>query len=723
MASRFASRPVFRQLAYVSIFAATGTIAVYTITSYSNGPGRSRIQNGSLLPRDIPPRFPRIKSRDEQISDLRRSANDNIQKSTRRVSNTHHEGTGEKEDESVYDLLVIGAGATGAGIALDAATRGLKVALVERDDFSSGTSSKSTKLVHGGVRYLEKAILNLDYNQYKLVKEALHERKYFLDIAPHLSTWLPTLLPIRAWWQAPYLWAGTKMYDLLAGHQGSPEGSYFMTKNRAMGAFPTLNPDGMVGALCYYDGQHNDSRMNVSLAMTAALYGATVVNHMEVTSLEKDASGKLCGARVRDTLCESKGNNQEFTVRAKGIINATGPFSDAIQKMDEPTKRNIVAPSSGVHIVLPGWLGPQKFGLVDPSSDGRVIFLLPWEGNLIAGTTDKPCEVEESPIPRSNDIDWILNEVRKQLAPEIDLRRSDVLSAWCGIRPLVLDPNSKNTESLVRSHLVTVSKSGLLTCAGGKWTTYREMAEDAVNKAIVEFQLQPQGHRLHSDISGTGADRTTPLLDGSCQTHAVPVIGAHGYHKTLYIDLIKKFNLDAEVALHLAHSYGDRAWEVASISASVSSASSSTSGTPTLSRASHQRLSPSYPYLKAEVKYAVKNEYAMTAADILARRTRLAFLDTNAALQALPGVIDLMADELKWSRARRESEWTETVHFLATMGLPADMMSVTREQVVAGKVAATIGGGGNSVVGGARAKELQKSSPPTNSSIKISMSQ
>ncbi|EER38713.1 glycerol-3-phosphate dehydrogenase [Histoplasma capsulatum H143] len=624
MASRFASRPVLRKLAYASIFAATGTIAVYTITSYSNGLGRSRIQNGSLLPRDIPPRFPRIKSRDEQITDLRRSANDNIQKSTRRVSNTHHEGTGEKEDESVYDLLVIGAGATGAGIALDAATRGLKVALVERDDFSSGTSSKSTKLVHGGVRYLEKAILNLDYNQYKLVKEALHERKYFLDIAPHLSTWLPTLLPIRAWWQAPYLWAGTKMYDLLAGHQGSPEGSYFMTKNRAMGAFPTLNPDGMVGALCYYDGQHNDSRMNVSLAMTAALYGR-------------------------------------------------------------------------------------------------------YRGNLIAGTTDKPCEVEKSPIPRSKDIDWILNEVRKQLAPEIDLRRSDVLSAWCGIRPLVLDPNSKNTESLVRSHLVTVSKSGLLTCAGGKWTTYREMAEDAVNKAIVEFQLKPQGHRLHPNISGTGADRTTPLLDGSCQTHTVPVIGAHGYHKTLHIDLIKKFNLDAEVALHLAHSYGDRAWEVASISASASPASASTSGTPTLSPASHERLSPSYPYLKAEVKFAVKNEYAMTAADILARRTRLAFLDTNAALQALPGVIDLMADELKWSRARRESEWTVSVHFLATMGLPADMMSVTREQVVAGKVAATIGGGGNSVVGGARAKvrwaELQKSSPPTNGSIKISMSQ
>ncbi|OAX84095.1 hypothetical protein ACJ72_01531 [Emergomyces africanus] len=723
MASRFASRSVLRPLAYASIFAATGGIAIYTVTSYTSAhPRWSGTKTRSLLPGDIPPRFPQVKSRDEQISNLRRSANNLLQQTPRTELNTSLGEAKDEEDESIYDLLIIGAGATGAGIALDAATRGLKVALVERDDFSSGTSSKSTKLVHGGVRYLEKAILNLDYNQYKLVKEALHERKYFLDIAPHLSTWLPTLLPIRTWWQAPYLWAGTKMYDLLAGHQGSPEGSYFLTKNRAMGVFPTLNADGIVGALCYYDGQHNDSRMNVSLAMTAAIYGATVVNHMEVTGLEKDASGKLCGARVRDNLGENEDGKREFTVRAKGIINATGPFADAIQKMDEPTKKDIVAPSSGVHIVLPGWLGPQKFGLIDPSSDGRVIFLLPWGGNLIAGTTDNPCEVEKSPIPGGKDIDWILNEIREQLAPEVEVRRSDVLSAWSGIRPLVLEPNSKNTESLVRSHLVTVSNSGLLTCAGGKWTTYREMAEDAVNKAITEFQLKPQGHRQHPNISGSGADETAPILDGSCRTNALPVIGAHGYYKTLYIDLIKKFSLDPEVAQHLAHSYGDRAREVASLSAS--SASSSVSGTTTasttLSPTSHERLSPSYPYLKAEIQYAIKNEYAMTAADVLARRTRLAFLDTNAALQALPGVIDLMGDEMKWSCARRESEWTETIHFLATMGLPADMMSVTREQVMAGKVAMNIGedAGVNEW-----AKQPQKSSVATDGSLKISLSQ
>lgn len=187
----------------------------------------------------------------------------------------------------MYDLLVIGGGATGTGIALDAATRGLKVALVERDDFSSSTSSKSTKLVHGGVRYLEKAVWNLDYNQYKLVKEALRERRFFLDTAPHLSSWLPIMLPLQKWWEAPYFWAGTKFYDFLAGSEGI-EGSYFLTRSKAINAFPMLKKDHLFGALVYYDGQHNDSRMNISLAMTAALYGATVVNHLEVTALEKD---------------------------------------------------------------------------------------------------------------------------------------------------------------------------------------------------------------------------------------------------------------------------------------------------------------------------------------------------------------------------------------------------------------------------------------------------
>ncbi|KAK6388972.1 mitochondrial glycerol-3-phosphate dehydrogenase, partial [Oleoguttula sp. CCFEE 5521] len=327
---------------------------------------------------------------------------------------------------------------------------GLKVAVVDRDDFASGTSSKSTKLVHGGVRYLEKAVWQLDYNQYKLVVEALRERRYFLDTAPHLSSWLPIMIPVKKAWQVPYFWFGTKFYDFLAGSENI-ESSYFLTRSKALDAFPMLKKDDLWGALVYYDGAHNDSRMNVSLAMTASLYGATVVNHLEVTALEKDASGKLCGAQVKDVIAEKNGKPSEpFTIKAKGIINATGPFTDGVRKLDDQSVPEIVAPSSGVHVILPGFYAPSNMGLLDPAtSDGRVIFFLPWQGNTIAGTTDAPCDVKQNPIAGEQEIEWILSEVQNYLQPEINVRRGDVLAAWSGIRPLVRDPKKSASEGLV----------------------------------------------------------------------------------------------------------------------------------------------------------------------------------------------------------------------------------------------------------------------------------
>ncbi|CAD6445352.1 4d537ed5-aa0e-40c9-8af4-d28013ac3b3b [Sclerotinia trifoliorum] len=612
-----------------------------------------------------PPRFPGIKSRAEQIADLKRSGG-----SQGASANT----TPQNEDD-VYDLLVIGAGATGAGVALDAATRGLKVAVVERDDFSSGTSSKSTKLVHGGVRYLEKAVWELDYNQYALVKEALRERKYFLDTAPHLSSWLPIMLPLDKWWKAPYYWAGTKAYDFLAGSEGI-ETSYFLTRSKALDAFPMLKKDNLVGALVYYDGAHNDSRMNVSLAMTAALYGGTVVNHLEVTGLEKDANGKLCGATVRDLIDEKDGKtSKEFKIRAKGVINATGPFCDSIRKMDDEGVKEIVAPSSGVHVILPGYYSPQKMGLIDPkTSDGRVIFFLPWQGNTIAGTTDSPTKISYNPVASEEEIDWILSEIRRYLAPDINVRRGDVLAAWSGIRPLVKDPNAKNTESLVRNHLINISPSGLLTCAGGKWTTYRQMAEECVDEAISEFKLQPKPVRNAPDVSGTQLHDDGAHLNGTCQTHQVKLVGAHGFSKTLFINLIQHFGLETDVAKHLTENYGDRAWTVASLSS------------PTEQRfpVRGQKISPLYPFVDGEIRYAVRHEYAQTAVDVLARRTRLAFLNAQAALEAAPKVIDIMAGELGWSSKRKETEWTDTVKFLESMGLPKSKLSATRKQVESG---------------------------------------
>lgn len=576
------------------------------------------------------PKFPPTTAREEQITRLGQSS----------VA---------KDDE--YDMLVIGGGATGAGVALDAATRGLKVAVVERDDFSSGTSSKSTKLVHGGVRYLEKAFWNLDYSQYQLVKEALKERKYFLRTAPHLSSWLPIMVPVDKWWKAPYFWAGTKMYDLLAGSEGV-ESSYFLTKSKAIEAFPMLKRTGLFGGIVYYDGAHNDSRMNVSLAMTAALYGATVVNHMEVTRLLKDDKGKVCGAAMKDTIPLRDGLvSPEMNVKAKCVINCTGPFSDSIRKMDDPSFKNIVAPSSGVHVILPGYFSPSDMGLIDPStSDGRVIFFLPWQGNTIAGTTDEPCTITPNPLPTEDAIEWILSEIRHYISPDINVRRGDVLAAWSGIRPLVKDPAAKNTESLVRNHLIGISDSGLVTCAGGKWTTYRQMAEECVDAAISQFGLKTKRFMNAPAVSGTDVIDDGEILDGSCQTHTVRLIGAHGFSKTLFIPLIQHFGVETDVAMHLAESYGDRAWSVAALCQ------------PTDKRfpARGERISLLYPFVDGEVRYAVKHEYAQTAVDVLARRTRLAFLNAQAALQALPQVIDIMSEELKWDDKRQDLEWKES---------------------------------------------------------------
>ncbi|KAL2041260.1 hypothetical protein N7G274_006205 [Stereocaulon virgatum] len=680
---------LFRPLLYTTAAAAFGGGILYISYRPRHIPGSDPAvvpppkygEEGHLEP----PRFPLVKTREEQIADLKRSGGvkSALEKSKSFLGGFTAAGDGDKEQENtaedhaeIYDLLVIGGGATGSGIALDAATRGLRVAMVERDDFASGTSSKSTKLVHGGVRYLEKAVWELDYNQYKLVKEALRERKYFLDTAPHLSSWLPIMIPIQKWWQAPYFWAGTKFYDFLAGSEGI-ESSYFLTKSRAMDAFPMLRRDNLFGALVYYDGAHNDSRMNVSLAMTAALYGATVVNHVEVTGLEKDATGKINGARVKDLVEEKDGKKaQEFTIRAKGVINATGPFTDSIRKMDDQNINEIVAPSSGVHVVLPGYYSPSKMGLIDPAtSDGRVIFFLPWQGNTIAGTTDAPTNIVQNPIAGEEEINWILSEIRGYLAPDINVRRGDVLAAWSGIRPLVKDPKSKNTESLVRNHLITISDSGLLTCAGGKWTTYRQMAEEAVDEALKTYDIKTHPLVEGPHISGTEMMDDSAPLDGTCQTHQVRLVGAHGFSKTLFINLIQHFGLENIVAKHLCESYGDRAWTVAALSS------------PTEQRYPVRgiKISPLYPFVDGEVRYAVRHEYAQTAVDVLARRTRLAFLNAQAALEALPTVIDLMTEELKWDSKRRDKEWKDSVQFLASMGLAKSKLKVTRRDVERGK--------------------------------------
>jgi glycerol-3-phosphate dehydrogenase len=309
------------------------------------------------------------------------------------------------------------------------------------------------------------------------------------------------------------------MYDLLAGHQNI-SASYLMSRSKALEAFPMLKSAGLVGAVVYYDGMHNDARMNLALILTAIKYGAIATNYTEVTGLQKDAAGKLIGAIVKDTT-----TGAEFPIRTKVVINATGPFTDALLALDNPSHKPIVQASSGVHVTFPNYYSPRNMGLLDPAtSDGRVIFFLPWQGNTIAGTTDTKACVETDPRPHEEDIRWILEEVKRYLSPDIQVRRGDVLSAWSGLRPLVLNPNAQKdgTEGLVRNHLITFSQSGLVTIAGGKWTTYRAMAEETVEQAVEFFGLKTMG---------------------PCRTKEVQLVGSEGWAKNMFIGLIQRVRL------------------------------------------------------------------------------------------------------------------------------------------------------------------------------------
>ena len=528
-----------------------------------------------------------------------------------------------------FDVLVIGGGATGCGVALDAQTRGLTTALVELDDFSSGTSSRSTKLIHGGVRYLQKAVFGLDIEQYKMVKEALQERANLITIAPHLAYPLPIMLPIYQWWKIPYYWAGIKAYDIVAGRKNL-KSSYYLSKKKALELFPMLKKDALVGALVYYDGQHNDARMCISMAITAARYGAAIANHVQITNLIKDDNGKVIGAIAKDTL-----TNKEFEIRAKSVVNATGPFTDSLRQMDDRKASPICCPSQGVHIVLPGYYSPRNMGLLDPStSDGRVIFFLPWEGFTIAGTTDKLCRVTHQPSPTEADIQFILNEVKKYLNSDVNVRRGDVLSSWAGIRPLVLDPNKSNTEAIARNHIIHTSASGMVTVAGGKWTTYRQMAEETVDEVL----------------------RTNSVLKPSrpkSQTMSLLLEGAHNYTPTMYISLVQNYGLEPEVAKHLAHTYGDRAFAVAKL------ADMTGKRWPVLGR----RLHSEFPYIVAEIRFAAR-EYAATAIDVIARRTRFAFLHAQVAEEVLPTVVEILGQELGWSSAEKKDQHEKALQFL-----------------------------------------------------------
>src|SRR3989475_1267704 len=375
-----------------------------------------------------------------------------------------------------WDMIIVGGGATGVGIAIDAASRGYDVLLLEQSDFGKGTSSRSTKLAHGGVRYLEQGNIGL-------VMEALKERGLLLQNAPHLVRDLAFIVPNYDWWEAPFYGLGLKLYQLLAGKYGFGT-SRILTREETLELLPTLKTEGLRGGAVYYDGQFDDARLLIHMVFTAFEQGATLLNYVEVTGLTKDSQEFVDGIVARDV--ES---GEELRASAKVVINATGAFSDRLRRAAEPSASPMIMPSQGIHLVFgPEFLQAESAIMVPHTSDGRVLFAIPWHGHTLVGTTDTPItDAALEPVATEQEIEFVLATAGQYLvkAPT----RNDVLSVFAGIRPLVRASSVANTAALSRDHVIHIDSSGLMTIGGGKWTTYRHMAEDCVDQAATLAQL------------------------------------------------------------------------------------------------------------------------------------------------------------------------------------------------------------------------------------------
>ena len=485
-----------------------------------------------------------------------------------------------------WDFLIIGGGATGLGTAIDAASRGYRTLLLEQSDFAKGTTSRSTKLVHGGVRYLRQGNVSL-------VIEALRERGFLLQNAPHLVHNLPFVVPSYDWWEGPFYGIGLRMYDLLAGRQGIGR-SKLLSREQTLQHLPTLEPEGLTGGVIYYDGQFDDARLAINMAQTAAEQGAILLNYFEVTGVLKNAGGEIRGVRAVDWE-----TGQEHEIRARVVINATGVFADSVRRLDEPGTAKIIAPSQGVHIVLDRKFLPGDTAIMVPKTDdGRVLFAIPWLGKVVVGTTDTP--VKETPLeprPFAEELDFLLEHAARYLTQ--DPRPGDVLSTFAGLRPLVGGGDTE-TASLSRDHTLLISGSGLVTITGGKWTTYRKMAEDTVDQAAI--------------LAG--------LEERPCITRDLRIYG--------YDQDTARFGTFAP--------YGSAAPAIQEL----------VRAEPSLGNQLHPRSQT----VRAEVVWAARTEMARTVEDFLSRRTRTLLLDARVSIEMAPAVASLMAAELG-----RDPDW------------------------------------------------------------------
>lgn len=489
------------------------------------------------------------------------------------------------ERKEQVDIVVIGGGATGLGVAVDAASRGLSVVLLDSHDFAKGTSSRATKLVHGGVRYLAQGNI-------ALVREALHERTTLLRNAPHLAAPLGFVMPSYKCWETPFYGIGLKAYDTLAGQDGLGA-TRFLNAKRTVDALPGIQNQGLKGGVMYWDGQFDDARLALALARTAAAHSALVINYCPVTDLLYE-DGQVSGV-----VCEDAETLQKYTVQAKCVINATGVWVDAIRRMDDAhqqvTTTPMVSPSQGVHVVVDASFLPSQHALLVPkTADGRVLFAVPWLGKVILGTTDtaRP-DLAREPMAYEEEIDFILREAANYLAKKPT--RADIRSIWVGLRPLVkpVDQTAKSTKRLSREHTIVSSSSGLVTVTGGKWTTYRAMAEDVLMHCVTQKVLPHLSPSITKSLPLIGA----PSDGQKRQLHAYSDLSAYG-SEGVWVQSLPGNDVDILQGL-----------------------------------------------TEAMVRFAIRYEYARTVEDILARRSRWLFLDAYQAQSAAQRVADILHEE------------------------------------------------------------------------------
>jgi glycerol-3-phosphate dehydrogenase len=517
-----------------------------------------------------------------------------------------------------FDVCVIGAGATGAGCALDAQLRGLQTALLDAGDFGSATSSASTKLVHGGVRYLQEAFTNFDFGQLKVVKDALRERVLMLHNAPHLAHPLEFIVPCFNAVDLGYYGLGMKIYEWIAS-RASLGKSRILSRDAALDEMPGMKPGGLRGAVSYWDGQFDDARYCVSLMKTFADAGGEAANYLRVVSFEQDANSKTTAALAEDSF-----SGDRLLIRARVFVNATGPFSDRVRALANPAAQKRLAPSKGAHILLPLDRGVRRALLIPKTEDGRVIFAIPWLGRLLVGTTDQEVDLKDDLNVTREDTDYLLRHLNHYSARQY--KPEDIVGVFVGIRPLVRSGHGQ-TKELARDHEIEVDPhSGLVSILGGKWTTYRHMAEQTID--AVEGILNP-------------------ACNGSfvaSKTHDHLLAGASDYTPGFWQTLVHDYKLNEATAQHLAEKFGTEARAVADL----------IKNDPSLALP----MAEGAAAIRAEIVYCSRQEMACTVEDILARRTGLQFFSLAMAMMAAPVVASHLAKEQAWS-SQQESEATQ----------------------------------------------------------------